>query len=79
MRNKTLYSVCSMLQNSDFRAYIEFCLRAKNEIRNELSRAELKNLQLEPKFCSTAKLLVQWFTSSSICYLVYVQVVNTVL
>ena len=47
MRNKTLYSVCSMLQNSDFRAYIEFCLRAKNEIRNELSQAEEKNLQLE--------------------------------
>ena len=36
-----------MLQNSDFRAYIEFCLRAKNEIRNELSQAEEKNLQLE--------------------------------
>ena len=47
MRNKTLYSVCSILQNSDFRAYIVFCLWAKNEIRNELSQAEEKNLQLE--------------------------------
>ena len=32
MRNKTLYSVCSILQNSDFRAYIVFCLRAKGQL-----------------------------------------------
>ena len=30
----------------DVRAYIEFCFWANNEIHNELSRAERKNLQL---------------------------------
>ena len=35
MRNKTLYSVCSILQNSDFRAYIAFCLRAKGQLISE--------------------------------------------